>query len=118
MISQKYTLGAESNAEPQDGSPSADTTASVAVSIGIFNNTAQATVSSNAQLDGLRATRVISDVSYPFLQRLDEYIPLSWGELVDGIRNDGLEAVTKYLNTNLGFKDSFFNTWVASTAKG
>ncbi len=117
LLTQNYTLGAESNAEPQDGSPSADTMASVAINVGIFNNTALATVHSNAQLDGLRATRVISDVSYPFLTRLDQYIPLSWGEFVDGIRNDGLEAVTKYLNTNLGLKDAFFNTWVTSTAK-
>ncbi|MBS3951841.1 MAG: LEPR-XLL domain-containing protein, partial [Methylomicrobium sp.] len=125
LISQKYTLGAESNVEPSLNS--ADTVASVAINIGIFNNTAIATIHSKldssgnvtqaAELDGLRATRIISDVTYPFLTRFDQYIPLSWGEFVDGIRTDGLDAITKYFNSTLGLKDSFFNTWVAATAE-
>ena len=59
-----------------------------------------------ATLDGLRATRVISDVSYPFLTRFDEYIPLSWGELLDSIRSEGLEAITKYLTSTMGAQGS------------
>jgi len=39
------------------------------------------TVHDGAQLDALRALRVISDVSYPITTRPDQFIPLSWGEL-------------------------------------
>ena len=75
---ETYALGAESDSESE-----AEIGVSVAVNVAVINNTAKATVESNASLDGLRATRVISDVSYPFLTRPDQYIPLSWGELVD-----------------------------------
>src|SRR5205085_758481 len=61
--------------------------------------------------------RVISGVLYPFPQRADTYIPLSAGEFVDGVRTNGPSAVTKYLDTTLGVKDSFFNSWAAATAK-
>jgi hypothetical protein len=129
LISQNYILTAESHIEPQED-PFPDENApaigvSVAVTVGLINNTAKATVHSEktddgwqaATLDGLRATRVISDVSYPFLTRFDEYIPLSWGELVDSIRSEGTEAITKYLTSTMGLKEAFFNTWVASTAE-
>ena len=89
---------------------SADTMVSVAVAVAVIDNLATATVHGDAKLDGLRATRVIADVSYPFLTRFDQYIPLSWGEFVDSIRNEGYDSVLKYVNTTLGLKDSFFNT--------
>lgn len=117
-ISQNFALGAESATES-----TAELGVSVALNVGTFDNTAIATIHSDADtgeaasLDALRATRVIADVTYPFLTRLDEYIPLSWGELVDSLRTEGAEAVTKYLTSTLGFKEAFFNTWVASTAE-
>jgi hypothetical protein len=122
-IAQKLTVDAESSVEPQNDKTgeSAGTSAkdmvSVAVAIAVVTNTATATVGGGASLDGLRATRVISDVSYPFLTRFDQYIPLSWGEFSDSIRNEGYGAVTKYLDTTLGLKDAFFNSWSSSTAK-
>ena len=77
--------------EPQLDPVTGETTSaaystSVALSVAVIDNTAQATVHGGAQLDALRALRVISDVSYPFLQRLDEFIPLSWGEPTDAVR--------------------------------
>ena len=95
------------------------------MNVGTINNTAQATIHSEptadgwqaATLDGLRVTRDRLGRPYPFLTRFDEYIPLSWGELVDSIRNEGPEAVTKYLTSTMGLKEAFFNTWVASTAE-
>ena len=83
---------------------------SVAVAVAVVDNLRRPRSHGRATLDGLRATRVISDVSYPFLTRFDQYIPLSWGELVDSIRNEGYDSVLKYVNTTLGLKDSFFNT--------
>ena len=68
------------------------TPVSVAVNVGIFNNTAVATVHGGAMLDGLRATRVVSNVTYPFLSELDTYAPTSLGEFVDSVRTDGAEG--------------------------
>ena len=122
-IAQKLQIDAESSAEPQTDTTgkSAGTSAkdmvSVAVAIAVVTNTATATVDGGASLDGLRATRVISDVSYPFLTRFDQYIPLSWGEFVDSLRSDGYGAVTKYLDTTFGLKGAFVNSWSTSTAK-
>ncbi|HTH04313.1 MAG TPA: hypothetical protein VL916_00530, partial [Ilumatobacteraceae bacterium] len=104
-IAQRYTISANSSIEPQTDAAgglagsSADTAISVAVSVANFDNTAIATVKTGAKVDGLRATRVISDVSYPFLVRFDEYIPLSWSEFIDRLRSEGPDAVLKYLNT-------------------
>jgi Ca2+-binding RTX toxin-like protein len=112
-IAHKYNLGAESSTEPQSGKDgkSAANNVSVAVAVAIFNNSALATVNvvdpddpgPGAELDALRALRVISNVTYPLLQRLDTYIPLSWSELFDSIRTDGLKAITKYIDSTLGF---------------
>jgi hypothetical protein len=133
-ISQKLELAASSSTEPQeeiknkDGTkkldaagnavvkPGAENSVSVALGVAIVDNDAKATIHGQAELDALRATRVIADISYPFTQRLDTYVPLSWGELTDAVRTDGVEAITKYLNTNLGAKDSFFNTWNTATS--
>jgi len=139
-ISESYQLGAESNVEPQEvaggGSrgTSADTMVSIAVTVGIFNNTANATVHSDlsdpnapkvATLDALRATRVISDVTYPYLVRPDTYVPTSAGEFMDALRTDGYGFVTQYLGDDVlkleidptfGLK-SWFNTWTTATAK-
>ena len=115
-IVHKYNLSAESSTEPQEGKSSAPNNVSVAVAVGIYNNKAITTVRGGAQLDALRALRVVSEITYPLLQRLDNYIPLSWSELTDAIRTDGLKAMTKYIDGTLGLKDAFFNTWTAATA--
>ncbi len=122
-LEQRFQINSESTFEPQENDQgksagtSAENAASVAVNVGIFNNTAEATVHGGAKLDALRTTRVVAGVLYPFLTRPDTYVPTSAGELVDSMRTEGTEAVTKYLNDTLGLKDSFFNSWAASTAE-
>jgi hypothetical protein len=128
LISQNYSLAAESHVEPQEdplsGESAPDLGVSVAVNIGNINNTAIATLhwdpetGEAATLDGLRVTRVISDVSYPFLTRPDEYLPLSWGELVDSIRSEGPDSITKYLTSTMGLKEAFFNSWGGQHRRG
>lgn len=121
-IEESYQINSESTFEPQENADgdsagtSAENAVSVAVNVGIYDNTAIATVHGGAKLDGLRATRVISDVTYPFLTELDTYAPTSLGEFVDRVRTDGASAVTQYLDTTLGTKDAFFNSWTLSTA--
>lgn len=129
-IAHKYNLGAESSTEPQSGKDgksaqsSAPNNVSVAIAVGIFDNNAVTTVNvpdddgddPGAQLDALRNLRITSDITYPLLQRLDTYIPLSWIELVDSIRTEGLKAITKYINGTLGFQEAFFNTWTVASA--
>ena len=129
-IKQKFNLGAESKNGSQEGveeptDPNNDgsgngaaNNVSVSVAVAIINNSALTTVDSGAELDALRATNVIAAVKYPFKARIDEFVPLSWGELTDAIRADGVGALTKYLNLNLGAKGAFFNTWTTATAKG
>ena len=73
-ISQALQIQAESSVETVEDE-SSRAAISAAVTIGLVENTAQATVASGAQLDALRATRVISDVSYPYLTRPDEFVP-------------------------------------------
>ena len=123
-LTQKLQLSAESDNEPQDNSDSsfqpgasADTTISVAAIVGIENNSARAIIDSGAELDAMRALRLISAVTYPYLTRPDEYIPLSGSELVGQLKNDGYDSVNDYLDGTLGLKSKLFNTWARSTAK-
>ena len=57
-----------------------------------------------AELDSMRALRVISGVSYPFLTRPDEFVPVSAGELSDKITSEGFGAVNGYLDGTLRFE--------------
>jgi hypothetical protein len=133
-ITESMQLSAESTNEPQkakdkDGkavikNQSGDAVdpnnpniaASAAVIIGQHNNQAKAIVESGAILDAYRAMRVISDVSYPYLTRPDEFIPGSAGEFLDKVKTDGADAVLGYLDGSLGLK-SLLNTWARSTAE-
>ena len=123
-IVESLQLNAESDNEPQENTSggfepgaSADTTISVAVIVGIENNSARAIIDSNAELDAMRALRLISSVTYPYLTRPDEFIPLSGSELVGQLKNDGYDTVNDYLDGTLGLKSKLFNTWARSTAK-
>ena len=122
-IKEKMQYSTESSFAPQTNSKdestgsSAATSISVAVTIGIVNNNAQVIVNSGAQLDGLRATRIISKVEYPYLQSLDEYIPLSMSELLDSLRTEGLEYVNNWLDGTLGIKSRMLNTWTRSSGQ-
>ena len=101
-ISEALQVNASSSIESPEGDDAAGNTFSTAIIVGLIDNTAQATVASGAQLDALRATRVISDVSYPYLTRPDEFIPANLGEIVDLLENEGRDAVSDYLDGTLG----------------
>src|SRR5262249_56148801 len=86
-VVEKVQVRGERSREAQDNmgnfkpGASADNTISAAVIVGIENNKAQAIVDSGAHLDAMRALRLISSVTYPYLTRPDEFIPLSGSEL-------------------------------------
>ena len=120
-MDQSIKVFAESDTEKQDTSTggtgdSAPTTFSIAVALGIYDNDAKATVESGAELDGLRATRVIAGVNYPLLTRFDEFVPISTGELADLVQNDGYDSVNDYLDGSLGIESKLLNTFARSTA--
>ena len=93
-----------------------DNAGSAAVVVGVFNDDADAIVNSNAQLDAYRATRVIADVSYPYLTRPDEFVPANLGELVDLVKTEGYDTINNYMDGTLGLKSTLINTWARSTA--
>ncbi|MBE9030746.1 DUF4347 domain-containing protein [filamentous cyanobacterium LEGE 11480] len=112
-IEHTITLNADSDADT-----TANNSVSAAVIVGIQNNTADAIVNSNAQLDAYKATRVIAETKYPYLTRPDEFIPANLGELVDLTKTDGYDTVNNYLDGTLGLKSKLINTWARSTASG
>ncbi|KPL11372.1 hypothetical protein AMJ85_03690, partial [candidate division BRC1 bacterium SM23_51] len=114
-ISEALQINAESSIETVEGDEAANVSISAAVIIGLIDNTAQATVGSGADLDALRATRVISDVSYPYITRPDEFVPANLGELSDLLKSEGLDAVNDYGDGTLGLKSKLFNTWARSS---
>jgi hypothetical protein len=71
---------------------------------------------SGAEVDSMRALRLISNVTYPFLTRPDEFVPTTTGEFEDKINTEGFEAITGYLDGTGGLS-SLLNTWAhAQTA--
>ena len=124
-ITEELKLKAESTGEAQKGktdpvtkqpaaNTSADTSVSVAIIVGVENNDASAIIESGAHLDSMRALRLLSGVTYPFLTRPDEFVPTSAGELSDRITSEGLDFVNTYLDGTGGLS-SLFNTWARST---
>ncbi|MGH6643642.1 MAG: hypothetical protein ACRED3_13205, partial [Bradyrhizobium sp.] len=122
-ITEMLSLTAESDTAAQEGKKddsgnptpdtSAENSASVAIVVGVENNKARAIVEGGAHLDSMRALRLLSGVTYPMLTRLDEFVPLSAGELSDKIATEGFDAVNQYLD-GLGGLTSLFNTWARS----
>ncbi|MDN5759540.1 MAG: hypothetical protein L0H59_13590, partial [Tomitella sp.] len=120
-IAEHLTMKTESSVSPpplEEGqsTPSEGTGVSVAVAVGIVNNTATTTVD-GADLDALRAIKILSGVTYPYKKRPDELIPSTLGEFVDSLKSEGATAVTRYLNV-AGLVASLFNVWTRSTATG
>jgi len=108
---------ADNGQDGDEDDEASGSTISAAVAIGLIDNTALATVESGAELDALRALRVISGITYPFLTRPDEFIPMSVGELVDQLEGEGIDGVNDYLDGTLGLQSKLFNTWVKSTGE-
>ncbi len=127
-ISHQYQQVAGSNNEPQDssdikntvytaGGQQKSTAGSASLTLGIHDNQAKSVVQSGAQLDGYRATRVVTEVVYPFLTRPDEFIPGSWGELIDKLKSDGnpIDSFKDYIDGS-AFTD-LMNTYSRAFAK-
>ena len=126
-ITERLQLSAQSNTEAQAGkkgfdnkpapNTSADNSISVAATIGVQNNAARAIVETGAELDSMRALRLLSGVNYPFLTRPDEFVPTSVGEFEDALSTEGYEFFTKYLEGSLGLTSGLLNTWARSTTQ-
>ncbi|MES2099191.1 MAG: hypothetical protein V4569_05175, partial [Pseudomonadota bacterium] len=111
----KVTIGSHRANKPIENT-SADTAVSAAIIVGIENNSSQALVEGGAELDSMRALRLLSGVTYPFLTRPDEFVPVSAGELSDKITSEGFDFVNTYLDGTGGLK-SLFNTWARATTE-
>lgn len=119
-IEHEVQLSAESKiAKPEagtsGGSSGASTTfaGSIAVDVGVFNTDAKATVHSGAQLDALRATRVISLIQHPYITSPDEFFPSTLGEFMSSIESEGYEALSKYIKAG----EKLFNTWTTAESE-
>ena len=123
-IVEELKLTAESTGEEQPGkkdakgkpqdNTSAKTSVSAAIVVGIEDNESRAIIEGGAHLDSMRALRLLSGVTYPFLTRLDEFVPTSVGELSDKITSEGFDFINTYFDGTGGLQ-SLFNTWVRST---
>ncbi len=120
-IDHEVQVSAEASVAPPEagsgGGGGSKLGGSVAVDIGLFTADAEATIHTGAQLDALRATRVISLVEHPYLKSPDEFFPSTLGEFLSSIQSEGPEALTKYLNSTLGIKDEMFNSWARAEAE-
>ena len=139
-IVEELSLRAESTGEAQNGklnkttgkrapNTSADTSVSLAIAIGVMNNTSRAIIGCTGQigddfycaaqnerphLDSMRALRLLSGTTYPFLTRPDEFFPSSLSDLTGRILNDGVDFFNNYLDGTLGLS-SMFNTFTRAT---
>ena len=123
MIDHGTKLRAESTVEPPEavvGAPppteAAAGAVSVAVVVGVYKDVAHATIESGAELDALRATRVISLIEHPYALSPDELFPSTLAEFVDSIQSEGFEAINKYLDGTFGLQSSI-NSWARATAE-
>ncbi|MFL6013428.1 MAG: hypothetical protein ACJ74P_03940, partial [Gaiellaceae bacterium] len=136
-IVEELTLSAESSGEEQPGKKDANgkatpnTSAKNAVSLGIVigvqNNKSRSIIGCSAvdhlacveqvdrpELDSMRALRLLSGVTYPFLTRPDEFVPTSFAEFADKIETEGFDYINTYLDGTLGLS-SLFNTSARAT---
>ncbi|MCU0962995.1 MAG: hypothetical protein MUF48_23115, partial [Pirellulaceae bacterium] len=84
----------------------------LAIGLGIFNNTAKATVEGGATLDAHGAITVDSAVNYGFLISN----PLSAINPFDYFKNIGPEGFAFFMDGTLGFASNLFNTFVMTAA--
>ncbi|MCA1656956.1 MAG: hypothetical protein LC713_04500, partial [Actinobacteria bacterium] len=118
---QKAKLGKKGNPKQNE---SAATAVSLAIVIGDENNTSRTIIGcatdpsdpfycdaqdDRPELDAMRALRILSGVSYPFLTRPDEFAPSSLSEFSDGLENEGIEFLMNYTDGTLGLA-SLLNT--------
>ncbi|MEY2518222.1 MAG: large repetitive protein, partial [bacterium] len=122
-IVEELKITAESTGEEQPGkkdkkgnatpNTSAKNAISVAIAVGIENNSSQSIIDGGAHLDSMRALRLLSGVTYPFLTRPDEFVPTSAGEFSDRLETEGFDFINTYFDGTGGLA-SLFNTMARS----
>ena len=115
--------------DEREANTSADSSVSLAIIVGIQNNRSRAVIGCSTDpsdafycanqtarptLDSMRALRLLSGVTYPFLTRPDEFVPTSFSEFWDKIQTEGFDYVNTYLDGTLGLS-SLFNTSARAT---
>ena len=88
--------------------------ASVAIGVGVFNNSATTTVGTGAELDANGSIAVDAVVDYGFLIPN----PLSSINPADYLESSGPEGWTFFNDGTLGFASNLFNTFVMTSANG
>ncbi|MEE2935726.1 MAG: hypothetical protein VYA84_06995, partial [Planctomycetota bacterium] len=103
------------------------TATAFALGIGVVNNESKAEVQTGATLDASQATRVISEIRYPYLQRPDEFVPTSMREFTNSLEGESagtatdpiasdVQRIEAYLDGTGGLQSFLFNTWATSSA--
>jgi hypothetical protein len=82
------------------------------IGIGIYKNTAHATVEGGARIDAGNTVKVESNVNYPFLVSS----PLQAINPADYLLNSGPEGWAFFMDGTLGLASNLFNSWVTSQA--
>ena len=121
---KKQVKGADGKMTEQSTGTAAPNSLSAALLVGIENNSARVIAEGasatdpnvkGARMDSMRALRLLSGVTYPFLTRPDEFVPDSAGELIDKLKGEGLDGINTYMDGTLGLKSGMVNTWACST---
>ncbi|BAS54198.1 GLUG domain-containing protein [Leptolyngbya boryana NIES-2135] len=108
-IENKNQTQAEASVEPNEGAQAS--TASAAVIVGLYSNSAIAKVEGTT--DARKATTISSEVIYPFLSTVEENF-----DILGKLKEDGIDGLVEHFDDGtLGFKSSLFNSWAKSTAK-
>ncbi|MCU0548576.1 MAG: DUF4347 domain-containing protein [Leptolyngbya sp. Prado105] len=108
-IENKNQTQAEASVEPNEGAQAS--TASAAVIVGLYSNSAIAKV--DGTTDARKATTISSEVIYPFLSTVEENF-----DILGKLKEDGIAGLVEHFDDGtLGFKSSLFNSWAKSTAK-
>jgi hypothetical protein len=110
-ISQASQVASSSGASKPTDRPIEDSVA-VALGLGIFDNTAKATVEGGAELDANHAIAVSSSVNYGFLISN----PLTAINPVEYLKTIGPEGWAFFMDGTLGFASNLFNTFVMTSA--
>ncbi|MEB3294495.1 MAG: DUF4347 domain-containing protein, partial [Synechococcales bacterium] len=122
-IENKVQTASESSSETAEGASANANAASAAVIVGLYSNTALATIGDGATIDASNTTSIASEINYPFLTDFKKILADVPGNVLksldDKLKEDGLFGFTDdYLDGTLGIKTNLFNSWAKSVAKG
>ena len=108
-IEQAVQLSAEAEVSKPDGSTGL--AMATAMGLGLYDNSAQAIIDSNAHVDASGRLEVLSEVSYPLLTPpLDLINPAV-------VFADGIDGLNTLLSGDLGVSSELMNTWIRTSAE-